>query len=103
MSVIVVATVLPLEEHRADVVSAIEQAIAQVHAEDEGCELYALHEGDDRLVLIEKWASPEALAAHGRGAALKTLAAALDGKLISKSDVQLLRALPAGSAQQGAL
>jgi quinol monooxygenase YgiN len=103
VSVIVVATIFPLEEHRADVVSAVEQAIAQVHAEDDGCELYALHEGDDRLVMIEKWASPEALSAHGRGAALKTLGAALDGKLIVTTDVQVLRAHPAGSAEQGAL
>jgi len=103
MSVIVVATVFPIPEHRAEVVHHIEQAIAKVHAEDAGCELYALHEGDDRLVMIEKWTSLEVLRAHGQGAAVRELRAALAGKLISELDVQRLQPHPAGSAAQGLL
>ena len=53
-AVIVVATAFPIQEHRAEVVAAFEAAMTKVHSEEPGCELYALHEGDDRLVMIEK-------------------------------------------------
>jgi quinol monooxygenase YgiN len=103
MSVIVVATIHPVPEHREEVVSAFTEAIATVHADDEGCELYALHEGKDRLVMIEKWASAEALRAHGRGPALQELNRLVEGKLIGEPDVQILRPHPAGTATQGKL
>ena len=38
MSVVVVATIKPLPEHRDEVIAAFTETIAQVHAED-GCEL----------------------------------------------------------------
>ncbi len=103
MSVVVVATVYPAAEHRDEVVAAFEQTIARVHAEDEGCELYALHEGSDRLVMVEKWASPEALAAHGRGDAMAELGGRLSGKLTGDLDLQVLQAHPAGTPDRGAL
>ena len=56
MSVVVVATAHPIEEHRAEVIAAFETAIARVHDEP-GVERYALHEGPDRLVMIEKYES----------------------------------------------
>jgi quinol monooxygenase YgiN len=66
MAVIVVATAFPVPEHREEVIAAFEAAIGKVHAEEDGCELYALHEGPDgRLVMIEKYASDEAVAAPG--------------------------------------
>lgn len=49
---------------------------SRVHAHDEGCELYALHEGDDRLVMIEKWSSEQALETRGAGEAIRPHAAA---------------------------
>ncbi len=51
MSVVVV-TAFPVPEHRAEVVAAFEEAIARVHNEP-GVELYALHEGPDRLVTAQ--------------------------------------------------
>jgi quinol monooxygenase YgiN len=102
MSVIVVATAFPAPEHRADVIKAFETVIASVHDEP-GCELYALQEGRDRLVMIEKWASQQALAEHGKSPALTELHAALDGKLAADLDVQVLIPHPAGTAKQGAL
>ena len=55
---------------------ALESAIARVHAEDEGCLLYALHETQDgKLVMIEKYESGEAFAAHVKGDGLATWAA----------------------------
>lgn len=101
--VVVVATIRPLPEHRAEVIAAMEKTIADVHAHDDGCLLYALHEGDDRLVMIEKWSSAEALGEHSRGAALAELNQALSGCLEGGLDVQVLQAHPAGTPGQGTL
>jgi len=53
MCVVVVVTAFPVPEHRAEVIAAFETAITRVHDEP-GVELYALHEGRDRLVMIER-------------------------------------------------
>jgi quinol monooxygenase YgiN len=46
------------------------------------CRLYALHEGaDGRLVMIEKYTSPEAVAAHSKSPELAELIVPLKGKL----------------------
>ena len=102
-AVIVVATAFPIQEHRAEVVAAFEAAMAKVHSEEPGCELYALHEGDDRLVMIEKYASQDAVDQHIKGAGLAGLRAALEGKLSSPIDVQVVVPHPAGSKDKGAL
>lgn len=61
MTVVVVVTAFPVLEQRAEMIAAFETAIARVHDEP-GVELYALHEGRDRLFMIEKYAeaSPDA-------------------------------------------
>lgn len=104
MAVIIVATAFPEPAHREEVIAAFETAEEKVHAEEDGCELYALHEGPDgRLVMIEKYASDEAVAAHRTGAGLAALAKALKGKLSAPMDVQVLTPHPAGSPAKGAL
>ena len=104
MAVIVVATAFPVPEHREEAIAAFQAAMEKVHAEEDGCELYALHEGTDgRLVMIEKYTSDEAVAAHRAGSGLAGLRAALDGKLTGPLDVQALAPLPAGSPVKGAL
>jgi quinol monooxygenase YgiN len=103
MAVVVVATIRPLPDRRAEVIAAMEAVITRTHAEDEGCLLYALHEGPDRLVMIEKWSSREALDAHLRGPALTELARKLDGLLEAPPDIQPLQPHPAGTRGQGAL
>jgi quinol monooxygenase YgiN len=102
MSVVLVATIVPIPEHRAEVIAAFEEVIPLVHAE-EGCELYSLHEGEDRLVMIEKWADQEALDVHSKSPNLGTLNGKLKGKLAGKLDLQVLRQHPAGTGAQGAL
>ena len=101
-AVIIVATAYPNPEHRAEVIAALETAMAQVHTEEAGCELYALHEGPDRLVMIEKYASQDAVQEHINGAGLAGLRAAIDGKLAAPMDVQVLTPHPAGTSK-GAL
>jgi quinol monooxygenase YgiN len=102
MPVVIVATIVPIAEHREAVIAALQAAVGHVHDEP-GCELYALHEAADRLVLIEKWESPEALAAHREGAALAALGGALRGKVTGAPDVVLLQAVPGGEAAKGQL
>ena len=67
MSVVVIVTAFPVPEHRAEVIAAFEAAIARVH-EEPGVERYALHEGPDRLVMIEKYTSEQARSQHRKGA-----------------------------------
>ncbi len=58
---------------------------------------------EDRLVMIEKWASPEALATHSRGAALATMNPQLKGKVTGPAEVIVLQAVPAGDPPKGEL
>ncbi|HEX2821257.1 MAG TPA: putative quinol monooxygenase [Streptosporangiaceae bacterium] len=102
MSVVVVAIITPLPEYRDEVIAAFAATIAQVHAED-GCELYALHQAPDRLVMVEKWASRDALATHSKGAALAALNPQLAGKVSGRPEVIVLDAVPAGDAAKGQL
>ena len=83
-------------------VAAFEAAIARVHDEP-GVELYALHKGRDRLVMIEKYRSEQARSEHVKGTALADLRSALQGKLSSGLDARVLVPHPAGNAQKGAL
>ena len=102
MSVVVVATITPLPEYREDVIAAFTAIIPQVHGED-GCELYTLNAAEDRLIMVEKWASREALAVHGKGAALTALNPALAGKVAGRSEVIVLDPVPAGDPAKGQL
>jgi quinol monooxygenase YgiN len=100
MSVVVVATIVPLAEHRDEVIAAFKETIEQVHSED-GCELYALHEAPDRLIMIEKWASPEALGVHSKASALTALNPRLAGKVAGRPEVIVLQQVPAGDPGKG--
>jgi quinol monooxygenase YgiN len=102
MPVVVVATVKPLPDHREAVLAAITEAIGSVHAEP-GCELYALNQGADRLVMVEQWSSLEALQTHSRGAALQKLGPALEGKLSAALEVLTFEPVPAGDPGKGTL
>ena len=103
MSVVVAATITPQSEHADADREAVLAAVPQVHAE-EGCERYALHEArDGSLVMIEQWASPEALAAHGKGEPFTELSRQLEGKLAGAPELQVLSPLPAGDDAKGVL
>jgi quinol monooxygenase YgiN len=102
VSVVVVATIKPLPEHRDEVIAVFTETIARVHAED-GCELYALQQAGDRLIMVEKWASQEALDKHSRGAALAGLNPRLAGKVAGPAEVIVLHPVPAGDPAKGQL
>ena len=102
MSVVVVATITPKPDQVDAVREAILAAVPKVHAEP-GCELYALHEGKDHFVMVERWESPEALKVHGTAEALTTLGGQLAGKLDGPLDVRRLTAVPTGDPVKGAV
>ena len=102
MSVVVVATITPLDGQVDAVRSALLEAVPQVHDEP-GCELYALHEDGQRFIMVERWESTEALDAHGRAPALQALGGALQGKVAGPVEVLRLTAVPGGDATKGAL
>lgn len=102
MSVVVVATLTPRDGQADAVREALLEAVPRVHAEP-GCELYALHEAEGCFVLVERWASAEALRVHGSAEALTALGARLGGKLTGPAEVRRLSAVPAGDEAKGAL
>jgi quinol monooxygenase YgiN len=102
LSVVVVATITPRAGEQDAVREALLAAVPRVHAEP-GCERYALHEQDGRFVIVERWESAEALAAHSRGVALAELGAALQGLTEGPSDVRRLTPLPTGDPGKGAV
>ena len=102
MSIVVVATIYPLPEHRDEVIAAFRDAVPTVHGEP-GCALYALHEGPDRLVMIEQWESRQALEIHSKGDALRALNPRLKDKLAAETEVLVFDPLPAGDDDRGRL
>ncbi|MFR9805101.1 putative quinol monooxygenase [Pseudonocardia sp. RS010] len=105
-SVVVVATLVPLPGREAEVEAVLREAVPATHAQDAGCELYALHRsvrGKEGFVMIEKWASAEALGAHGAGPAFAALSAGLDGLLAEPLGVTVLEPLAAGDEKLGRL
>lgn len=103
--VVVIATIEAAEGKETQVEEALRTAVRAVHAEP-GCDRYALHRSPrsaTTFVMVERWASGPALGAHGKGAALAELNAAVDGLLAKPIDVQILMPLPDGDAQLGAV
>jgi quinol monooxygenase YgiN len=96
VSITVIATIVPLAEHRDAVREAFLEIIPLVHQED-GCELYSLHEADDRFVMVEQWSDREALGVHMAAPALQALGPRLDGRLTGPADVVVLDPRPAGT------
>jgi quinol monooxygenase YgiN len=102
VSVVVVATITPKPDQVDAVREAILAAVPKVHAEP-GCEVYAVHEGTGQFVMVERWASLDALAAHGTAEALTTLGGQLADKLDGAPDVRRLTGVPAGDPVKGAI
>jgi quinol monooxygenase YgiN len=99
---VVVATIIPNPGQLDALEAALKEMVPAVHEED-GCELYALHRGKDRIVFVEKWRDAEALQAHGSGRNTKALGEKLAGLVAGTSDIQVLEAVPTGSSEKGAI
>jgi quinol monooxygenase YgiN len=100
MSTMTVVTALiqvrPEDVDRA--LPVLETAITATHAEP-GCITYALHrdvEDASRFVIVEKWASPEALAEHAQTPHLKQLFADLGPLLAAPPTIVRTEPIPVG-------
>jgi quinol monooxygenase YgiN len=102
VAVVVVATITPKDGLLDEVVEVFRQKIPEVHNE-EGCLLYALHRSKDKIVMVERWETPEALGAHGKGATMASINAGLKGKVAGPPDIVVTEAVPAGDTAKGAV
>ncbi|MFF2146180.1 putative quinol monooxygenase [Kitasatospora sp. NPDC058190] len=97
---IVIATIKTKPGRRDEVLAAFEKHTPAIHAED-GCELYAVHAGTDRVTVVEKWADQATLDAHGSGAPLAAIAAAVADALAEPLDIAVMEPFPAGDEAKG--
>jgi quinol monooxygenase YgiN len=103
--VVVAATVHVKPESQDEALTAITTAVEATHGED-GCIAYALHRDRDeptRFVIIEKWATPEALTDHGTTPHLKALFGALGPLLAAPPTITYTTPVPVGDAAKGIL
>lgn len=101
---IVVTAVFKARPNEHDnLVGALQSTIPLVHEED-GCELYAIHDAPDgSIIMIEKWTSEDALQAHAEGTAVESLNTAIEPYLSTPVVVTKLVPIPAGDAERGLL
>jgi quinol monooxygenase YgiN len=102
--VVVVASVKVQTGHEEEVVAGLSALAAQSH-EEEGCLRYALHRGLDdptRLVLVECWASREALDEHFTKPYVQAVGDQVH-LLEQPAEVHFLEPVPAGDPGKGSL
>ncbi len=93
----VVATLNAQEGKGAELLAVWPELAAQVRAED-GCLGYDLHPvlgSDDRFVVLERWASVDALKAHGVSPHMQEFGAVAAGLLAERAGVTILQDTPA--------
>ncbi|MFZ7088415.1 putative quinol monooxygenase [Curtobacterium sp. RRHDQ10] len=101
--IVVVATLRPEPESAQELERLVEEYVPHGQ-EDEGNLRYALHEaGQGVLVIIEQWASQDALEAHGANPAFTAFSTAAAELLASPIEVRVLRPRPVGDGAKGAL
>jgi quinol monooxygenase YgiN len=103
--VVLVATMVAKPGQEELVETTVTAALPKVRAEP-GCLRYALHRKagtTGEFVMIEKWASREALDAHMKGAAMREIGAALAQALAGAPDLVFLDPVPAGDPHSGAV
>ena len=102
-TVVVVAIFAAAEGRLDDLRAALVEAIPAVH-EEEGCDLYAIHDGpDDKIWMLEKWSSADLLDAHGAGPAVARLQELTAGLTAAPVEVTRMTPVPAGTPGQGQL
>lgn len=92
-SVTVMARLHPDAAHLERATAAVLAAVPGIVAE-EGCEQYAPHLADNgTIVIVERWASRAALAAHNTGSAVEVLRSGVKGLLSAPTEVTVAVAL----------
>ena len=101
-TVAVIATMVPRPGRLAQVLEVIASNVPTVHAEA-GCLTYAVtaFEEPERVVFVERWATAEALAAHGASEHMARTNAALADLVVGPAEVLVGTSVPMGTPSQG--
>jgi quinol monooxygenase YgiN len=97
---VVIATFTPHPEHYEQVRGVLLGVIPDVHQE-QGCELYALHEEvEGSLVLIEKWTTRELWQEHLTLDTVTRIESGVEGLLAGDVEVREMYGVARGSAPE---
>jgi quinol monooxygenase YgiN len=103
--VVVVATVDVKPESIDAALTAVTTSIAATHTEP-GCIAYALHRDladENRLVIVEKWTTADALTEHAQTPHLKQLFADLGPLLAAPPTIVRTSPVPVGDGAKGTI
>jgi quinol monooxygenase YgiN len=103
--VVVVGSFRARPGKEAEAVEAFQALVEPTHHE-EGCILYALHQGVDdprRLAFIERWTSRELLDAHLQSAHVQKALERVEEIFGDSADIVVYEALPGGETRKGSL
>ena len=103
--VVVVGSFTAREGKEAEALEAFEALVEPTHGE-EGCILYALHQGAEdpaRLAFVERWASREALDAHLASPHIQDVLAHAEELFADGGDIVVYDAAPGGEDRKGSL
>jgi quinol monooxygenase YgiN len=103
--IVVVGSFTAQAGKEADALEAFKALVEPTHGE-EGCILYALHQGSDdptRLAFVERWASRELLDAHLGSDHVQGLLARADELFADGGDIVVYEAVPGGETSKGSL
>jgi len=103
MSVVNLVRAVPKPGQTQAVLDVLRELVPIVH-EEQGCELYALHErADGEIWFVEKWASAEDAARHGASSSILPILAERTSPLLTGiPEIIELAPVPAGGGK-GAL
>jgi quinol monooxygenase YgiN len=103
--VVVVGSFSARPGKEAEAVETFKALVEPTHGE-EGCILYALHQGADdprRLAFIERWASRELLDAHLQSAHVKKALERVEEIFGDGAEIVVYESLPGGETKKGSL
>jgi quinol monooxygenase YgiN len=103
--IVVVGSFTARPGKEAEGLEAFKALVGPTHGE-EGCILYALHQGTDdpaRLAFVERWASRELLDAHLGSPHVQALLARAEELFGDSGDIVVYEAVPGGETAKGSL
>jgi quinol monooxygenase YgiN len=101
-ALVVVVTLTPASEHREKLLAVCRKYWPGVQ-EEPGCELFALHEGPDTFMVIERWSSRYLWEQHLATEENAALNAELSPLLSEPANVWPLTTVPIGNPSKSAL
>lgn len=103
--IVVVGSFTAREGREDDALAAFEGLVGPTHAED-GCILYALHQGAEdprRLAFVERWESQELLRAHLGSDHVQAVLAKAEELFVDGGDIVVYEPRPGGETKKGSL